>query len=91
MKQFEAGDPILREIEPSEFSAVERVVENALQTTFDDAHGDGEVPAEEEREEHLDQRDFFGERGAAFKIVLDRQVIGDVFIRFAPAEKKGTF
>ncbi|WP_158005740.1 GNAT family N-acetyltransferase [Tardiphaga robiniae] len=88
VQQFDMGDLILREIDISELSTVERIVEVALQNTFEASHGGQAMPGRD-GQHPVRQRDFFGDNGVVFKILVGQDIIGGIFIRFDRAERRG--
>jgi len=63
--------------------AVEAIAERALASTYD-----AYIPADKEFPEDEDDGDsrlapqFFGERGAAYKIIVGEEVVGGIFLSF---------
>ncbi|WP_065754432.1 hypothetical protein [Bradyrhizobium paxllaeri] len=59
---------------------MEAIAEGALTATYNAYHSAEEEPPEEDDEEdHHPDPQFFGERGAAYKIIVEDEVIGGIF------------
>lgn len=74
-------------IEEAEIPAVHALAQATLASTYDAYHPADEEPPEEDGGEEGDVRpapQFFGDRGAAYKVVDGDEVIGGVFLSFDP-------
>lgn len=82
MRQIELGDVIIQKLTEEEIPAVRSIAEDALASTYDAYHAADAEPPEEDIDEDREPPQFFGERGASYKIIHDGEVIGGVFLSF---------
>lgn len=94
MRKYTFDDITLSEITREDFSEVEEIVYRALDSTRLDAtmmnalgHNFEGRPSEEERKAL--EEDFFGENGAAFKILQNGRLIGGAFMNFTLESHRG--
>ncbi|MFG1210278.1 hypothetical protein [Xanthobacter flavus] len=94
MKRYDLGTATIEELSEEDIAAVKSIAENALGSTYDAYHAaDQEPPEEDEEDDHRPEPQFFGERGAAYRIIVDDEIIGGIFLsfdQFEPDMKTGT-
>lgn len=77
MRRYDLEVAVIEELREEEIPAVLSITEGALGSTFDAYHSADTVPAQEDDEEdHHPAPQYFGDCGAAYKILVDGEVIG---------------
>ncbi|WP_266034753.1 GNAT family N-acetyltransferase [Brucella intermedia] len=85
MKQYDLNNARLVEIGEDEIPAVEAIARRALSSTYDAyIPADKELTEDDAEDDERPKAQFFGKRGAAYKIVIGDDVVGGVFLSFDP-------